>query len=382
GKLDVINLQGLSLSKQDRDYAAESLWDYASHWSSTTAILTGNDDVKFEDFEEIEYGITTSVIYWDRYYQITNIYVPLDTDELTFLEWIPYGIYIKDNTVNVIVGELNINLSTLYSERFSGFTDIMDILGESFIQDILDIQGVPRNYKELLEDSETQRMIADKIDSVNTVLEWDILKKHFQYIFQNQRQRKFSIFNLNSLDNKKDLSYLDQELREDLIKAGWADSDKRATSTIRNPSTPTSEDPKEILTYLRNFYQELFKNDVIDSDIANEITDGLQNVTVEQNNSLTKDFTDEEIIKIISKLDNQKGPGIDGLPFEFYKQFQEKLVPILNIIFNFILKTDSWPWDLNLIKIANLDANEYSTAAAINYLWADNDAWSILEDNR
>ncbi|CAG8807372.1 1342_t:CDS:1, partial [Racocetra persica] len=46
-----------------------------------------------------------------------------------------------------------------------------------------------------------------------------------------------------------------------------------------------------------------------------------------------------------------------------------------------VLSTDSWPWDLNLIKIANLDANEYSSAAAINYLWADNDVWSILEDN-
>ncbi|CAG8809508.1 3769_t:CDS:1, partial [Racocetra persica] len=257
-KLDVINLQGLSLSQQQRNNAKEFLWDYASFWSSTTAILAGNDDVKFENIEEIEYGITTSVEYYDRTYQITNIYVPLDADELTFLEWIPDGIYIKENTVNVIVGEFNINLSTLYSERFSGFTDIVDILGESFIQDIPDIQGVPRNCifidnnftlfcynvevftshkhkkplvvctldrfiwrlnKELLEDSKTQRMITDKIDSVNTVLEWDILKKHFQYIFRKQKPRKLT-YDLNSLDNKKDLYYLDQELREDLIKAG------------------------------------------------------------------------------------------------------------------------------------------------------------------
>ncbi|CAG8534548.1 18095_t:CDS:1, partial [Racocetra fulgida] len=398
-KIDIINLQGIRLSQQNKEYVAEFLWDYDSFWSTETAILAGNESVRFEDIEEIEYGITTSVIYYDRTYQITNIYVPCDTDEVDFLNWIPYGIYKQDNTVNVIVGEFNINSSSLYSERMSGFTDIVDILGESFIQDVPNncilvdndythfCQNVEaftshkhinplvvctldpfiwKLYKDLLEDSETQRKIANKIVNVNTVLDWDLLKKQFQSIFRKQsRKKKRSTSKSDSFDIKEDLACLDNELRESLVNAGWAETDKRATSTIRNPSAPTSKDPKVILIYIRNFYQELFKNDIIDLNIANEITDGLKSVTEEQNNSLIKEFTCEEISNIITKLRNNKGPGIDGLPFEFYKKFQEKLVPILRKIFNLILKTGEFPpsWLKSVIILLPKKSNNLTDVA-------------------
>ncbi|CAG8513216.1 26733_t:CDS:2 [Racocetra persica] len=370
-KLDVINLQGIRLSQQNIEYVEESLWGYDSLWSSETAILAGNENVRFEDIEEIEYGLTTSVLYYDRTYQITNIYVPCDTDTVDFLTWIPYGIYKKDNTVNVIVGEFNINSSSLYSEAMSDFTDIVDIFGESFFQD------VPKNcilvdndythfcqsvekftshkhikplvvctldpfkwtlYKNLLEDSEIQRKIIDKMVNVNTVFDWDLRKKDFQSIFRKQsRRRKYSTSESNPLDIKDDFACLDEKLRESLVNAGWAETDKRATSTIRNPSAPTSKKPKDILIYVRNFYQELYKNDIIDLKIANEITNGLKKVTEEQNNSLIKEFTCDEVYKLLVGNETTKllGFTIDGkgqLEENFWEKMAENIKKTMQTI--------------------------------------------------
>ncbi|CAG8739149.1 10749_t:CDS:1, partial [Cetraspora pellucida] len=281
---------GIYLSERDRDYAEEHLWDYDSFWTSETAILAGNEKVRFEDIEEVEYGITTNVVYYDKTYQITNIYAPIDTNKLDFLDkWIPYRI---ENTVNVIVGVFDINLGSIIRERLSGFTDAVDILGEFFIPDIpKDCIFIDNDYthfcqsvekieshkhrkpllvctidpfiwkldKRLLEDTNIQVKITDEIVSVNTILEWDLLKKHIQSVFRERKLLNFDLkssnFSSNSSDIKSDLANLDRKVREDLINAGWAETNVRATQIIRDPSAPNSKDPKDILNYITNYYQ-------------------------------------------------------------------------------------------------------------------------------
>ncbi len=50
--------------------------------------------------------------------------------------------------------------------------------------------------------------------------------------------------------------------------------------------------------------------------------------------ALLAPITEEEVTTAIIKLHPGKSPGSDGLTSEFYKHFQEDIVPILALVFN------------------------------------------------
>lgn len=55
----------------------------------------------------------------------------------------------------------------------------------------------------------------------------------------------------------------------------------------------------------------------------------LPKLTEEQNESLIKDITTQELLTEITKLKLNKSPGTDGFTAEWYKKFKEQLNPIL-----------------------------------------------------
>jgi exonuclease III len=61
------------------------------------------------------------------------------------------------------------------------------------------------------------------------------------------------------------------------------------------------------------------------------------------NDSLLKDFTIEEIEIAVNKLNNNSSPGPDGLPNEFYKNLSYFIFPILTRLFNYMIKTKTKP---------------------------------------
>lgn len=384
---DVINLQNINLNKPNRDFAKEHYWRYDSIWTSNTAILAGNENIQFNDTEEFENGITTIVKYYKMTLQITNIYISSLIDGLKLCkQWMPYR---SENIINVIVCESEeISLHLIYNEEneeIPGFTNVVDILGERFIQGAQDNSFpdciyIDNDYthfckkievfydefskplvvctlesfiwklkKQMLEDPKVVYDITKEITSVNTVYEWDQLKNQFQSVFRSSKlnffeEPKKELMSFDDIDSSDgDFDSLDQTLQNELIKGGWAKKNENATSVVRDPSAPDSKDPTEIFIYIKTYYQKLFKKDDFDIDIASEITDDLPHVNEEENNSLTDEITCEEISKTIARLDNEKDPGIDGLPFEFYKKFQKKLTPILRKIFNHILRTGEFP---------------------------------------
>ena len=63
-------------------------------------------------------------------------------------------------------------------------------------------------------------------------------------------------------------------------------------------------------------------------------------VTQQQNEILTKQINVNEIKQAVFQIENQKSPGIDGIPIESYKEFYEYLKDDLLQLFNNILSTE------------------------------------------
>ena len=80
-------------------------------------------------------------------------------------------------------------------------------------------------------------------------------------------------------------------------------------------------------------------------ETQNTLLQNIKNkVTEEQNNQITKPLSKNEIKEAISQMENQKSPGVDGIPIEFYKEYYTLLEEDLhqlhrNILFKTILST-------------------------------------------
>ncbi|CAG8755202.1 28360_t:CDS:2, partial [Dentiscutata erythropus] len=206
--------------------------------------------------------------------------------------------------------------------------------------------------QQLLEVSSITKEIQQKLTSISkvTASEWNNIKMHIQSIFRTHpalkktMQKKLNKKTSNTILNKLfsdldiDLTHLNPEIKEELIKDGWIKGKEKSTLKIRDPSSP-SENPADILIYIKNHYKKLFEKKSNDFSVANIITNNLPKVTPGQNQLLTKEITVEEISEAITNLKAGKAPGIDGLTHEFYKHFQNELIPILKQVFNEILST-------------------------------------------
>ena len=94
----------------------------------------------------------------------------------------------------------------------------------------------------------------------------------------------------------------------------------------------------EILKECRIFYQKLFTKQENCVETQNEILNKLPtSMENEQNEYLTKLINKNELKQAIFPMQNDKSPGIDGIPVEFYKTFYKTLENHLIQLYNNIL---------------------------------------------
>ena len=100
----------------------------------------------------------------------------------------------------------------------------------------------------------------------------------------------------------------------------------------------------EILNEEKAFYQKLYSTTTASSDnwIETSTKELLSNPNLPKLSEIDKTFFDqaisiEECSKVLQGLSNNKSPGCDGIPVEFYKFFWSK---IKNLVFN------SFVWSL------------------------------------
>src|SRR6185437_15313179 len=112
-------------------------------------------------------------------------------------------------------------------------------------------------------------------------------------------------------------------------------------------------DPVNVLQYIRNSFEQLYKTEGIDREAVEELTRSLPQVSSAQNAQLVKKISEEEILDVIGALANNKSPETDGLSYEFYKLAKEEVIPILQKLFNRVLETGEMPtsWSQNIITL-------------------------------
>ena len=116
-----------------------------------------------------------------------------------------------------------------------------------------------------------------------------------------------------------------------LIYFPYLDEIQRFTQNqIRTISCSDKEitDKKEINTELFKFYKALFEpkinlSNALIQDYLNRIE--IPKLTKEQSQKCEGVITEEELLKALKKLPNNKSPGNDGITKEFYEAFWDDL---------------------------------------------------------
>jgi hypothetical protein len=82
----------------------------------------------------------------------------------------------------------------------------------------------------------------------------------------------------------------------------------------------------KLKNYITKFYKNLFRAPEEGNFFMDETQiDDIPYVSVEENNFLTAEYSEEEVRKAIFQLKHNKAPGPDGFPSEFYQTFWDTI---------------------------------------------------------
>lgn len=90
----------------------------------------------------------------------------------------------------------------------------------------------------------------------------------------------------------------------------------------------------QLKKYITNYYKDLFGSPKENNFSMNESEkEGIPQVSYEENELLTKSFSEEEVKHAILHMEHNKAPRPDGFPAEFYQVFWEVIKNDLMAIF-------------------------------------------------
>ena len=113
---------------------------------------------------------------------------------------------------------------------------------------------------------------------------------------------------------------------------------KKHIKQLQNEKNEILTTNTEILKECSQFYQNLYSKQQNCIETQNEILTNPPNLMKnELNEQLTKPINKNEIKQAIYQMENDKSPGIDGIPVEFYKTFYDTLENDLIQLYNNIL---------------------------------------------
>lgn len=139
----------------------------------------------------------------------------------------------------------------------------------------------------------------------------------------------------------------------------------RTVSKVTHPTLrKTVSHPKDVANAFASFYQTLYDK-MKPNPTSNEIETFLASLNIpslseEVSEQMVSDITEMEIRDVIKRLKNNKSPGVDGLPGEFYKCFVDDLAPILTKLFRYSLSKDNPPdtWSQTIISVIHKEGKD------------------------
>ena len=113
---------------------------------------------------------------------------------------------------------------------------------------------------------------------------------------------------------------------------------KKQIKQLQNEQNNTLTTNVEILKECQKFYQNLYNKQKNSLDTQKELLKNVpKKVEIEHNEKVIKPINKNEIKQTINQMENDKSPGIDGIPIEFYKTFYHTIENDLLQIYNNIL---------------------------------------------
>ncbi len=113
---------------------------------------------------------------------------------------------------------------------------------------------------------------------------------------------------------------------------------------LENEQDETLETEHEIMGEIEKFYTELYTTESINIEQMNENLHYIKNKLTDQDQKEINDFIKtKEISNAIREMKNEKSPGEDGIPKEFYLSFFDELKEILTELFNNIKFSKTQP---------------------------------------
>jgi len=88
---------------------------------------------------------------------------------------------------------------------------------------------------------------------------------------------------------------------------------------LTSPDGSKTSDPKKMRKIAVDFYSDLFRADMCDSQSTLDLLENLPTIGGEQRASLDSIFSFQELTEAVQQMKPGRAPGIDGLPVEFYK---------------------------------------------------------------
>ena len=108
-------------------------------------------------------------------------------------------------------------------------------------------------------------------------------------------------------------------------------------------SSAITTDPYQILSEEKNFYYDLYKTKAVDTDSIKSFLKNLSipQISEEQKLSCEGQITVEECKRILETFQNNKSPGNDGIPIEFYKACWDLICQsFINCVNEFFVKEE------------------------------------------
>ena len=115
--------------------------------------------------------------------------------------------------------------------------------------------------------------------------------------------------------------------------------------SILNEEGKEQTETKDILAITHTFYTELYKEEVTDVTAMESLLSFLK-PKISIASKLENDLTVKELTKAIQSMQDNKAPGADGLPKEFYVTFWDELKDPLLEMFNESLHSNNLPLSL------------------------------------
>ena len=113
---------------------------------------------------------------------------------------------------------------------------------------------------------------------------------------------------------------------------------------LENENEENIEGKDNILKETEMFYKKLYQSTGTNQTQTNENLNHLKNTLNEDDQrELNEYFTTKEIEQVIKEMKNEKSPGDDGIPKEFYEHFFNDMKEILTELFNNILLSNTMP---------------------------------------